>query len=64
MLRSRNLNIINQFNENKWITKNKTIIDYILEYSNQQKTIEAINYTRLCKRIILSCELVGFLGMN
>ena len=38
-------------------------MEYTLKYSNK-KNIEAINHVRLYKRMILPCELVGFLGMN
>jgi len=62
MLRSRNLEIINRINETKWITKNKTIMDYAIQYSNDLIIVEAINHVRLYKKMILPCELVGFRG--
>ena len=42
MLKSRRMQLINRINESKWITKNKTIMDYAIQYSNQLKMIEAI----------------------
>ena len=49
-------------NETKWITKNKTIMDYAIQYSSNLKTVEAINHVRLFKKMILPCELIGFRG--
>ena len=62
MLKSRKLTFVNRLNENKWITKHKMIMDYALQYSKEQKVIEAINHIRLFKKMISLCELVGFKG--
>ena len=62
ILRSRQLEVINRVNETKWLTKNKTIMDFAVEYSNQLNIVEAINHVRIYKKMILPCELLGFLG--
>ena len=62
MLRSRQLEIVNRINDTNIITKNKTIMDYAIEYSKEIKTIEAINHARIFKKMILLCKLVGFRG--
>ena len=49
-------------NEMKWITKNKTIIDYAIQYSKDLTLIEAINHVRIYKKMILPFELFGFNG--
>ena len=58
------MQLINRINESKWIIKNKTIMDYATQYSNQLKMVEAINHMRIFKKMILPCELVGFKGQN
>ena len=46
-----------------WLAKNKAIMDYALDYAKivqiESKVIEAINYVRIHKKMILPCELVG-----
>ena len=41
-------------------------MDYSIEYAEQNELImkyaEAINHVRICKRMILPCELTGFCG--
>ena len=37
-------------------------MDYILQYTSEQKVIEAINYVYLLKKMILPYKLVGFEG--
>ena len=66
ILGKRNLQMINCVQEKKWISKNKTIMDYAIEYVEQNeltmKYTEAINHVRIYKRMILPCELTGFYG--
>ena len=53
MLSRRNLKFINQLNKKKWITSNKTIIDYAMQYVKREESengeIEAINHVRMYK---------------
>jgi len=37
-------------------------MDFAVEYSNQLNIVEAINHVRIYKKMILPCELLGFLG--
>ena len=62
MLRSWQLEIANRINDTKSIITNKTIIDYALEHSKEMKIIEAINYVRRFKKMIIPCDLIGFRG--
>ena len=59
MLRVRNLKLVNRTNEDEGITKNKTIIDYAIQYVRREeidnREIEVINHVRLYKRMILLC---------
>ena len=60
-----NLEFINRLNENELSTKNKTIMDYAVDYVKRVQrsgVIEAINHVRIYKKMILPCELVGFTG--
>ena len=62
MLRSRKLELINKTNETKWIMKNRTIMDYAMQYSNNLKTVKAINHVGIHKKMTLPCELLRFQG--
>ena len=66
MLCSRELKIVNRTNERKWMSKNKTIMDYAIKYVNEKELdygiVEAINHVRIFKQMILPYELVGFCG--
>ena len=58
--------LINRLNEKDLITKNKTIMDYAVEYAKRENAAdgerEAINYVRIYKNMILPFEVVGFRG--
>ena len=64
MLWVRNLKLVNRMNKEEGILKNKTIIDYAIQYVRREeidnREIEVINHIRLYKCIILLCELMGF----
>ena len=64
MLKSRELQLINCVNDRQWISDNKTIMDYAARYIEEKelryKTLGAINQVRICKKMILPCELTGF----
>ena len=66
MLSCRDLKIINRTNDNIWISKNESIMDYVVKYVKEKKysydVVEAINHVRLFKKMILPCELVGLKG--
>ena len=53
-------------NEEELITKNKTIMDYVIQYVRREeidnREIEVIDHVRLYKHMILPCELMGFDG--
>jgi hypothetical protein len=57
MLWVRNLKLVNRTNEDEGITKNKTIIDYAIQYVRREeidnREIEVIKHIRLYKRMIL-----------
>ena len=59
MLQVRNLKLVNRTNKDKGITKNKTIMDYAIQYVRREeidnREIEVINHVRLYKRMILLC---------
>jgi hypothetical protein len=65
-LTKRDLMLHNCVNERSWVSKNKTIMDYAVEYVTEReltkKTLQAINHVRLYKRMLLPCELIGFHG--
>jgi len=65
-LNRRNLRLENRTNEPKWISKNKTIMDYAVRYKElegiESDIIAPINHVRLHKKMLLPCELVGFNG--
>ena len=48
------------------ITKNKTVMDYAIDYVNErylsEKILAPINHVRLYKEMILPCELVRMEG--
>jgi len=58
--------LINRLNEKDRITRNKTIMDYAVEYAKRENAAdrerEAINHVRIYKNMILPFEVVGFRG--
>ena len=67
MLESRGINLINK-QEVKFITSNKTNIDYITQYVEEEKLstkiIPSINYIRMYKKMYLPCKLIGMNGRS
>ena len=65
ILNSRQIQLVNKFNEVK-ITTNKTIMQLVVEYIQQNKLkleiFDQINYVRLYKKVILPVELIGSNG--
>ena len=65
-LEKRQIKLINRLNEEKLITRNKTIMDYAIEYGKRDEAVdgerEAINHVRIYKKMILPFEVVGFRG--
>ena len=67
-LEKRMIKIVNNENEIKIITQNKTIMDWVKEYVKNEKIpsdkIAKINYIWIYKKIYLPCELVGSDGLK
>ena len=65
-MEQQNLGFANRLNESKLLKKNKTIIDYAGDYTKsvqvRARIIKDINHARICKKMILLSELVGFIG--
>ena len=65
-LSRRKLVIINRIDEPKWVSKNKTIMDMVVEYvkktKDNSKVISILNQVRIHKKMILLYELVRFSG--
>ena len=68
MLNRRQLKVMNRANEPKWITKNKTIMDYVKMYVKMNQISELciapINQVRIQKKMYLPCELIGLNGKH
>ena len=66
MISSRELKFINCVNERKWMSENKSIMDYAVSHVNQKEigceVIESINHVRMSKRMMLPCEIFGSKG--
>ena len=62
----RQLKIENKTNEPKWVSKNKTIMDYAIKHVKNKELkdeiLAPINQVRIHKRMMIPCELVGFSG--
>ena len=58
------MKVKNKTNEPKWVSKNKTIIDYAIKYIKtnelKEEILAPINQVRIYKRMIIQCKLVGF----
>ena len=65
-LSRRKLNVINRLEESEWMSKNSTMMDMIVKYVEEEKTnkdlISTLNQVRIYKKMILPCELIGFMG--
>ena len=68
MLNRRQLEVINRSNEPRWITKNKTIMDYVIMYVKMKQISELciapINQVRTHKKMYLPCELIVLNGKH
>ena len=65
-LKKRNITVCSKQNQEMEITKNATIMEYALNYSdkvlNDENAMKHINHLRLCKKVFLPFELVGSSG--
>ena len=62
-LTRRQLVVENRMNEPKWMSQNKTIMDYAIQYVRaeglKEEILASINQVGNYKRMLLPCELVG-----
>ena len=64
----RNIKLINAEQEKYIKMRNRTIMDYAVEYLGSKemdmKLLAPLNHVRLWKQIILPCKLVGLIGIK